>query len=330
MLLVGLATGCAMIPAMPLPSEIVVADGRLYHLGIAPHEVAGRVFLVGDPARAFKVAAHFDSIDHEVRNREYVTLTGACRGLPMSVIGTGIGTDNVEIALVELHAAHALDLESGLPLEKRSVRGRPPLDIIRIGTSGGVQPDVAAGTLCVAEYALGLDSTGLFYESPPADSVVEAIEREAARMLAEGTLDGSRFRGRFVTYASKADPRVHELLVCHARKVGAEWASGITTSSPGFYGPSSRYVAGLVNTIPDIKGMLAGLSVAGRRVLNMEMESSLLFHLAGALGHRAGTICPAISQPGSAANLVDYDACIESAIGIAVSAMVELTESREN
>ncbi len=297
-------------------------DGRLYHLGIAPHEVAGRVFLAGDPARAFKVAAQFDSVDHEVRNREYVTLTGVCRGLPMSVIGTGSGTDNVEIALVELHAAHALDLETGQPLD-----GRPPLDLIRIGTSGGVQSDVPAGTLCIAEYAAGLDSTGPFYESPAVDPVVEEIERTVTRALAEATREGSRFRNRLVTYASRAHPEVHAALVGQAQASGSQFASGITVTSPGFYGPSSRYIAGLVNTIPDIKGLLAGLSVAGRRVLNMEMESSLLFHLAGALGHRAGTICPAISQPGSAAKLVDYDACVQSAIGIAVNAMVELSQS---
>ncbi len=100
--------------------------------------------------------------------------------------------------------------------------------------------------------------------------------------------------------------------------------SGITVSSPGFYGPSSRHIAGLVNTVPDIKATLARLSVAARRALNMEMESSLLFHLAGALGHRAGTICPAISQPDAAADVVDYDTAIESAISVAVEAMIEL------
>ena len=102
-------------------------------------------------------------------------------------------------------------------------------------------------------------------------------------------------------------------------------ASGITASSPGFYGPSSRYIDGLVNTVPGHQGNPgAELSVDGRRILNMEMESSLLFHLAGALGHRAGTICPAISQPGNPDAIVDYGAAIESAIGIALAAMSEL------
>ncbi len=101
-------------------------------------------------------------------------------------------------------------------------------------------------------------------------------------------------------------------------------ASGITAASPGFFGASSRHVAGLVNTVPDIKGTLAGLSISGRKVLNMEMESSLLFHLAAALGHRAGTLCPSISQPDAAASVPDYGAAVEAAIIIALDAMVDL------
>ncbi|MCP4200805.1 MAG: nucleoside phosphorylase [bacterium] len=303
-------------------SQIVTRDGRLYHLGVAPDEVGRSVFLVGDPARAYKVAARFDTIEHEVKNREFVTLSGKVRGLSMTVIGTGIGTDNVEIAMIELHAAHALDLETALPRA-----GGEALDIIRIGTSGGVQPDVAAGTLCVAEYALGLDSTGVFYESPPADVNVVEIEQEARRLLDEAVGSGSRFRGRLGVYASKANPEVHELLKRCAGDGRMPSESGITVSAPGFYGPSSRRIAGLVNTVPDIKGALARLSVKGLRVLNMEMESSLLFHLAGALGHRAGTICPAISQPGSHASVVDYDACIEAAITVALEAALELRDT---
>jgi uridine phosphorylase len=304
-------------------SEIVMtSEGRMYHLGVAPSEVADRVFLVGDPERAFRVAQRFSSIDHEVRNREYVTITGTYRGVAMSVVGTGIGTDNVEIALVELDATRCLDLATGL---RRA--DAPPLDIIRIGTSGGVQPDVVAGTLCNAEYALGLDSTGLYYDVGVTDSIVVEIEREAQRLLEQSTEPGMRFAGRLPVYASKADPEVSAELTRQAEKAQVPFESGITVSSPGFYGPSSRYIHGLVNTVPDIKRTLAGMVVAGRRALNMEMESSLLFHLAGALGHRAGTICPAISQPGSPTALVDYDECIEAAIGVALEAMVELRQS---
>ncbi|MCP4303674.1 MAG: nucleoside phosphorylase [bacterium] len=305
---------------MPNRSEIVVTDeGRLYHLGIAPHEIAGSIFLVGDPDRAYRVAQRFSSVDYEARNREYVTLTGEYHGVAMSVVGTGIGTDNVEIAMIELDAAHGMDLATGL---RRP--GTEPLDIIRIGTSGGLQPDVAAGTLCNAEYALGLDSTGLYYETPADDGIVGDIEDEAQRLLGEAVGSTMRFSRRLPVYATRANSQVSAALTHHAEQAGVRFESGITVSSPGFYGPSSRYIDGLVNTVPDIKRTLAEINVAGRRALNMEMESSLLFHLAGALGHRAGTVCPTISQPGAPAALVDYNACIEAAISIALEAMLDL------
>jgi uridine phosphorylase len=107
-----------------------------------------------------------------------------------------------------------------------------------------------------------------------------------------------------------------------AHRAGAAHTTGVTASAPGFFGAGSRYIEGLRNTVPNIKGTLAELDVGGRRVVNMEMESSLLFHLAGALGHRAGTICPVIGQPGRPDVVVDYRAAVETAIDVAVAAMV--------
>lgn len=265
---------------MPAPSQFITRDGRLYHLGIEPRDVARTVFFVGDPARAYKVAARFEAIEREVKHREYVTLTGEYQGLPMTVVGTGIGADNVEIALIELHAAHALNLETRLPRVAFE-----PLDIIRIGTSGAVQEDIPAGSLCTAEYALGLDNAGFYYESAAMDPIVVEIEQESQRLLDQAIAETARFKSRIRTYASKANVDVHGALVRHAAAGELPSASGITVSTPGFFGASSRYIDGLVNTVPDIKGTLAKLEVSGRRVLNMEMESSLLFHLAGALGH---------------------------------------------
>jgi len=308
-----------------LRSEVVVREGRVYHLGLRPDEIARRIVLVGDPARAHKVAAHFDRIDHRVAHREYVTLTGRHRGLDISVIGTGMGTDNVEIALIELHALATLDLATCEPLDPAA--RRTPLDIIRVGTSGGVQGDVPPGTLCIAEYALGLDSTGSYYEFAAANDVVEAIEVQARRLLAAVVAPNARFRDRLPVYASRADTSIYRELMRAAQRAGESLASGITVAAPGFYGPSSRRIAGVENTVPDIKGTLAEIDVDGLRVLNMEMESSLLFHLAGALGHRAGTLCPAISGPNAAGTLVDYDARIEVAIGIALEAMGALAHA---
>ena len=136
-------------------SEIVVVNERLYHLGIKKEDIADNVFIVGDPARAIRVSKEFDTIECEISNREYLTFTGTYKGIPVSVIGTGIGTDNVEIALVEAFIAHEFDL-------KNSTRNSDcsPMTFIRLGTSGGVQSDISPGTLAIASYALGLDSTG--------------------------------------------------------------------------------------------------------------------------------------------------------------------------
>lgn len=298
-------------------SEIISHGDRLYHLGVAPGEVAERIFLVGDPARASLVANRFDHIESEVGRREYVTITGTRAGVRLTVVGTGIGTDNVEIALIELDAALRTDLESG---HRRA--DAPSIDLIRIGTSGGVQADIEEGTLCIAEYALGFDSTGPYYDVPAADSTVTAIEAEAARLLGSAIPGTSRFAGRLPVYASRAGPDVVAALQEAAEAAGAAHVTGITASSPGFFGPSSRSIEGLRNTIPDIKGTLADLDVDGRRVVNMEMESSLLFHLAGALGHRAGTICAVIGRPGHPDAVVDYDAAVETAIDVAIEAML--------
>ncbi|MGI9542996.1 MAG: nucleoside phosphorylase [Cyclobacteriaceae bacterium] len=300
-------------------SEIVTINNKVYHLGLAKGELATNIFLVGDPARASKVARHFDPVTHEVKNREFVTITGTYRGLPVSVIGTGIGTDNVEIALLEAYTLHAFDFDS-----KEKLSDPPTLTIIRIGTSGGMQADIDPGTLGIATYALGLDSTGLFYDHPHSDDQVLAIEQAAADLLDQATPAGSRFKGKILAYASKASEEMAAELVSQAKKIQADHVTGITVSSPGFYGPSGRYIEGLKNTVPNIKHDLAELNVNGIQAINMEMESSLIFHIAHQLGYRAGTICPIISNPYKSTAIVDYDACVKQAIEIGLAAMTEL------
>lgn len=302
-------------------SEIVIVGDRVYHLGLAKGELARNVFIVGDPARAARVSKRFDAIEHRVANREYVTFTGTYKGLPVSVIGTGIGTDNVEIALVEAYILNEFDFQT-----KTRLPDAEPLTIIRIGTSGGVQPGIAPGVFGIASYALGLDSTGPYYEVPAADEAVGQIEVAAAAVLERAVPVGSRFRHKLIPYASKASPAVTDALIAGASAQNAAFEAGITVSSPGFYGPSSRFIEGLTNTVPDIKHQLATIEVGGLRVINMEMESSLLFHLCQQLNYRAGTICPIISNPDASAAVVNYEELIEQAITIALNAMHRSSE----
>jgi len=302
-----------------MKSEIVVNAGKVLHLGLAEGELAENIFMVGDPARAVRVSERFDEIRYEVRNREYVTFTGSYGGVPMSVIGTGIGVDNVEIAIVEAYAAHAFDFTSS---ERRA--DAKPLKIIRIGTSAGVQDDVEPGTMAISSYGLGLDNGGMYYDHPAADEIVTKIEEHAYEILLNATPEEARFRGKLVPYASRATADVVSALADSATSQEADYVVGITAATPGFYGASGRYIDGLVNTVPDIKNKLGALRVDDLKVVNMEMESSLLFHMASFLGCPVGTICPIISKPTASTAILDYSASVDTAISIALNAMCRL------
>ena len=302
-------------------SEIVIVNERLYHLGIKKSDLAKNIFIVGDPARATRVSEEFDRIDSEISNREYLTYTGIYQNIPVSVIGTGIGTDNVEIALVEAFIAHEFDLKTGERFQNCS-----PLTIIRLGTSGGVQPDVTPGSLAISSYALGLDSTGIYYDYPIDDEMLNRIETESSEILNSAISDNSRFKGKVIPYASKASTEVTDALINQTQELNVEFATGITVSSPGFYGPSSRHIEGLNNTLPDIKGSLSKLNLDGLKVHNMEMESSLLFHLCSQLGYRAGTICTVISGPNDSDSIIDYERAIGKTIKVGLNALLELNE----
>jgi uridine phosphorylase len=304
-----------------MQSDLVITDGRAYHIAVAPDEIAPLIFQVGDPDRAFLVAERFDSIEHEVRHREFVTLTGTLGGKAMTVMGTGIGHDNVEIALLEAYTLLAFDLQTG-----RLKDAPPAVTLIRIGTSGGAQADIEPGTLGITSYALGLDSTGLYWDVPVADEVASKLEQRAQIAINEAWIPTSRFKGRIAPYASKASPDIVQSLERQAQAVAPEIpaVTGFTVATPGFYGASGRRMEGLQLSVPGIKDVSAELRVAGQRVINFEMESSLIFHLAQGLNWRAGTICPIISNPKTQGTCVDYKPYVNAAIDIAIQAMLEL------
>jgi len=288
-------------------SEFVWRGDRAYHLGVPRGALPRRVIAVGDPARADRVAARFDRITARFQHREYVTVCGEVGGVAIAALGTGIGTDNTEIAVVEAAALWRADPGAG---------GRPA--IVRVGTSGGAQPDVEPGVLAIAAYAIGLDSTSVYYGAPPADAVVVELEAEAARAIATATTTGARFAGRTPVYASRACPGLTAALAGSASRRGVAHEVGVTVSAPGFYGASGRRIAGLSCTVPAIKAALAAVATGGLRVINFEMEASALFHLAAPLGIDAAALCAIVSRPGSHARVVDPERAIDDAIAIAV------------
>ncbi|MFC1753888.1 nucleoside phosphorylase [Thermoproteota archaeon] len=308
-------------------SELVIIDGKIYHLGMEPKELAKQVFVVGDPKRADLVADHFDSIDYRIQNREYVTRTGKyekditiiggdSEGMPATVIATGIGTDNNEIAVVEMYGLNEFDFETRERKEQSD-----PLTIIRIGTSGGPQEDIEPGTLAISEYAIGLDSTGLFIDEEVPDETAFRMETEAYEIITDATPDQRRFKGKIWPYASKADIGVFNALKNHAK---GDSATGITLTSSSFFSGQGREIPGIRNTIPNLQEWIATIDVDGRKVVNIEMESSLLFHLARHIGYRCGTVCAIIANRPAGTFLEDYGPAVERGIQTGLDAMLEL------
>ncbi|RME74897.1 MAG: uridine phosphorylase [Planctomycetota bacterium] len=219
-------------------SAEVVRDetGRQYHIGLAPGEVASSCILVGDPARAERIAQRFEQIDGEWRNREYVTFTGRWQGGPLTVMATGMGCDNTEIALVEY-----------CQLVERPT-------FIRVGSSGGLQPELELGDLVISAGAVKLENTTDFF-------------------VPQG-------------YPALAHHEVVLALLEAARRTGHRHTLGLTASASGFYGAQGRHVPGFPLRMPELPEQLGRMGVQ-----NMEMETAALFCLSTLRGVRAGAVC---------------------------------------
>ena len=303
---------------MPRESELIVKEGRrIYHLGLSPDQIAPNIVLCGDPGRVDLIADLFDpgTAGPPVASREFVTRSGSYGGLPVCVIGTGIGADNTEIALVELYALNEIDLE-----KKVRRAGAAPLTVIRVGTCGTPRPDVRVGGLAISSFALGLENTGAWYDLPESglSDTALAIEREAGRLLDEAVPHGYRFKGRLRPYVSEPSPRVVAALA--DRAVG-EHVLGITVTAPGFFAPQGREIEGLRLTAPRLRERLAGLDVRGHRVVNLEMETSLLFHLTRIMGYASGSVCAVIANRATGDFLPAYGPAVKRAALTALEAL---------
>ena len=304
---------------MVLESELVVKNGKIYHLGLKPEQIAKNIFVVGDPGRVELVSRRFDKVITEGRNREYFAKTGTYQGMPVMAMSTGMGTDNVEIALVELYGLNEFDLETRTKRDDAD-----PMTIIRLGTSGGLQEDIEVGTLAISDYSIGLDSTGLFYQDDVPDDIAARIEREAYRMITDATPDKMRFKGKIHPYVAKSSPEVVSALAMSAVDEEVKWTPGITITAPGFFCPQGRDITGLEMTVPYLQEVMAELEVDDRRTVNFEMESSLLFHLGESMGYRTGTMCPIIANRPAGTFLTDYHSAVEDCIDVGLKAMLRL------
>ena len=236
-------------------SELILnADGSVFHLHLLPGQVAETVLLVGDPGRVDMIASYLSNVEFRIANREFVTVTGQYQGKRISVVGTGIGTDNIDIVLNELDALVNIDLQTRTEKPVKTV-----LNLIRIGTCGGMQPDLIPGTFLISEKSIGFDGLLNFYEGR--DRVCELdFEREFRAQMQWKDAFGH-------PYVIAASPELME-------RIGRDdMKRGVTISANGFYGPQGRELR-IPLAKPDMNALLQKFAWNGYRITNYEMESS--------------------------------------------------------
>lgn len=276
-------------------SELMINDdGSVFHLHLRPEQLADKVILVGDPARVDTVASHFDSRECEVSNREFHSITGSYHGKRLTVVSHGIGTDNIDIVLNELDALANIDFATRE--ERASLRS---LTLVRIGTSGGLQPHVPIGTYVISEKSIGFDGVLNFYAGRDRVSDL-AFERAFCN-----------FVGWHPQWAAPYVVDADRELV---QRIGqGEMVLGVTISANGFYGPQGRELR-LPLAVPDLNRRIEAFSYEGKVVTNYEMESSALAGLARLMGHHAMTVCCIIANRRAGEANVGYKGSIEGLI----------------
>jgi uridine phosphorylase len=257
-------------------SELVLnAHGDVYHLGLAPENLAQNIILVGDQDRVALVSKNFDSLQHKSQHREFTCHTGTYKGKRVTALSTGIGTDNLDITINELDALVNIDLKNRVDKPEFT-----SLNLVRIGTCGILQPEIPVHSYILSSHAYGLDNIAHFY-----DVEFSREEKEMNAKIDTHLALPEKIKPYFVS--------ANEELVAKFRSETT--FEGITVTSSGFYAPQGRKLRlGLSTT--DLNEKLAEFNLGGLKVNNFEMESSALFFLGKALGHKATTICLGIAN----------------------------------
>ena len=286
------------------PSELIInADGTIFHLHLKPEQLADTVILVGDPARVATIAAHFDSVECNVSNREFNTVTGYYKGKRMSVISTGIGIGNIDICVTELDALANVDFAT------RTVKDTfRRLTLVRLGTSGALQEDIEVGEVVFARTSVGFDSLLGYYAGRN-----DVCDLDMQRAFVEHTQWSELLAP---PYFVNADNELWE----HFKDSVTE---GITIAAPGFYAPQGRYVR-LQPADMNLNEKIEAWHYEGRRITNFEMEGSALAGLAALMGHRATTICTIIAQRVAKKAQPDYKPYVEAMIRMALDKLATL------
>ncbi|MBP3228844.1 MAG: nucleoside phosphorylase [Bacteroidaceae bacterium] len=279
------------------PSELIInADGSIFHLHVVPEALADKVILVGDPGRVETVAAHFDTREYEVENREFCTVTGTYAGKRVTVVSTGIGCDNIDIVLNELDALANIDFQT------REVKpALRSLDIVRIGTCGGLQEFTPEGTFIASVKSVGFDGLLNFYAGRDrvCDLACETAFTEAMQWTGNQCIPHP--------YVAPASPELLE------RIAQDDMVRGITVACGGFFGPQGRELR-IPLADPHQNEKIQAFAHNGLRITNFEMESSAVAGLSALMGHKALTVCMVIANRVAGRANTDYKGSIDRLI----------------
>ncbi len=293
-----------MQPRIIPPSELIINDdGTIFHLHLLPEQLADTIILVGDPARVEQIASYFDSEECRAANREFKSVTGLYKGKRMTVLSTGIGIGNIDICVTELDALANIDFATRT--EKPQKR---QLTMVRLGTSGALQPDIKVGDVVYARTSVGFDSLLGYYagRNQVCDLAIE-------KAFIEHT-NWSELLPK--PYFVNSDDELWELFKESVME-------GITIAAPGFYAPQGRWVR-LQPADPELNKKIEEFRFEGRRITNFEMEGSALAGLARLMGHRATTMCTIIAQRIAKDACTDYKPFVNKMIRMALDKLATL------
>lgn len=286
------------------PSELIInADGSVFHLHMRPEQLADTIILVGDPARVELIAKRLDSIESRAENREFNSATGYFQGKRMTILSTGIGIGNIDIAMTELDALANIDFATRTEKEQRR-----QLTILRLGTSGALQEDIEVGDVVFARTSLGFDGLLGFY----------AHRNEVCDLALEEA---------FVEHTAWSELMPRPYFVDASEELWEAFkdstTEGITIASPGFYAPQGRWVR-LKPADEQMNQKIEAFRYNGRRITNYEMEGSAIAGLAALMGHRAATMCTIIAQRVAKKANTDYKPFVERMIDMALERLAKL------
>ena len=285
-------------------SELILnKDGSIFHLHLKPEDIADTIILVGDPSRVDLIATYFDTIEKEVSNREFRTITGYYNNTKLSIISTGIGTDNIDIVVNELDALVNIDIK-----QKRAKKKIKSLNIIRIGTSGSMQANIPIDSFVMSTKSIGFDGMLNFYQNR---NKVSDLDFEKA------------FTNHTQWNELLAKPYVVNSSTELIEKLDSDRIiKGVTISANGFYGPQGR-VLRLPIADPELNQKIATFEYKGQKITNYEMESSAIAGLSLLMGHNAITICAIIANRATGEASPDYHKTIKELIEYTLNKITE-------